>query len=407
VSRDVTRRADRQQDVNLRIAGGTAQTSDPGTSPVDLSYMQFFQGDLVRGYNNSGRAGRRPIAQIMHDGLLPGLTGAPAASVKLAGDGSMAALVPARRALTWQMTKPNGDPVVRERYWVTFAPGEIRTCTNCHGLNTTDVVAHQPAPTNPPQALRDLLRWYRATYPTAINRVANVSAASYDGSLLAGESIAVAFGSNLATTTAAANGSLPTTLGGTTVKVKDSAGTERLSPLFFVSPTQVNYQIPVATAAGPALVTITNSTGQQSQSAVQIAVVAPGLFTANATGRGIAAATILRIKADGSQTYESLSVFDQSQNQFIARPIDLGPASDQVFLILFGGGIRFRSNAANVIAKIGGVNAPVSFAGAQGGFVGLDQVNAQLPRSLIGRGEVDVTLTVDGKAANVVRVAIK
>lgn len=406
VSRDVTRRADRQQDVNLRIAGGTAQTSEPGKTPVDLLYMQFFQGDLVRGYNQF-RAGRRVIAQPMHDGLLQGLTGAPAASVKLAGDGSMAALVPARRALSWQMTKPSGEAVVRERYWMTFAPGEIRSCTNCHGLNTTDVVVRQPAPTNPPQALRELLRWYRANYPAAINRVANVSATSYDGSLLAGESIAVAFGANLATTTAAANGSLPTTLGGTTVKVKDSAGTERLSPLFFVSPTQVNYQIPVGASPGPALVTITNSTGQKSQSAVQIAGVAPGLFTANATGKGVAAASILRIKSGGAQSYESVGVFDQSQNQFIARPVDLGPASDQVFLILFGGGIRFRSDAANVKVKIGGANAAVSFAGSQGGFVGLDQVNAQIPRSLIGRGEVDVVLIVDGKAANVVKMAIK
>ncbi len=406
VSRDVTRRADRQQDVSLRVAGGTAQTADPGTPPVDLLYMQFFQGDLIRGYNQY-RAGRRPIAQPMRDGLNPNLTGAPPTSVKLASDGSMAALVPARRALSWQMTKPNGDAVVKERYWVTFAPGEIRSCTNCHGLNTNDVVLRQPAPTNPPQALRDLLRWYKTTFPMAINRIANVSAASYDAALLASESIAVAFGSNLATSTAVANGSLPTTLAGTTVKVKDSAGVERLSPLFFVSPTQVNYQVPIGTLPGLALITITNSAGQQSQSAMQIASVAPGLFTADATGKGVAAASILRIKSGGAQSYESVSMFDATQNQFIPRPIDLGPASDQVFLILFGGGLRFRSDAANVKVKIGGVNAAVSFAGPQGGFIGLDQINAQVPRSLIGRGEVDVTVIVDGKAANVVKIAIK
>lgn len=407
VSRDVTRRADRQQDVSLRIAGGTAQTTDPGTMPVDLAYMQFFQGDLVRGYANYSRGGRRPIAQPMRDGLNPALTGAPITSVKLANDGSMAALVPARRALSWQMTKPNGDAVVRERYWITFAAGEIRSCTNCHGLNSTDVVMRQPAPTNPPQALRDLLRWYRATFPTAINRTANVSAASYDSALLAGESIAVAFGSNLAMTTAAANGSLPTTLAGTTVKVKDVAGTERAAPLFFVSPTQVNYQIPVGTSPGLALVTIANSSGQQSQSAVQIASVAPGLFTANATGKGVAAASILRIKADGSQSYESVGMYDPAQNQFVARPIDLGASTDQVFLILFGGGVRFRGDLSNVKVKVGGLDAPVSFAGAQGGFVGLDQINARLSRSLIGKGEVDVVLIVDGKAANIVKVSFK
>ncbi len=407
VSRDVTRRADRQQDVSLRIANGTAQTVDPGTTPVDLAYMQFFQGDLVRGYTEHNRGGRRPIAQPMRDGLNPALAGAPLTSVKLGSDGSLAALVPARRALSWQMTKPNGEAVVRERYWLTFAPGEIRSCTNCHGLNTNDVVMRQPAPTNPPQALRDLLRWYRATFPTAINRIANVSATSYDPALLASESIAVAFGSNLATATATATGSLPTTLAGTTVKVKDVAGTERAAPVFFVSPTQVNYLIPAGTSPGLALVTIANSSGQQSQSAVQIASVAPGVFTANATGKGVAAASILRIKADGSQSYESAGIYDPAQNQFVARPIDLGPATDQVFLILFGGGIRFRSDLTNVKIKAGGVDAPVSFAGSQGGFIGLDQINARLPRSLIGKGEVDVVLSVEGKAANVVKIAVK
>ncbi|MGH9844828.1 MAG: hypothetical protein ACREEM_39430, partial [Blastocatellia bacterium] len=54
-----------------------------------------------------------------------------------------------------------------------------------------------------------------------------------------------------------------------------------------------------------------------------------------------------------------------------------------------------------------GVDAQVTFAGAQGGFAGLDQVNVRLSRSLIGRGEVDVALTVDGQAANTVKVCIK
>src|SRR5204863_442930 len=135
--------------------------------------------------------------------------------------------------------------------------------------------------------------------------------------------------------------------------------------------------------------------------------VAPGLFTANATGKGVAAASVLRIKADGSQIYESVGMYDPVQNQFVARPIDLGPSTDQVFLILFGGGIRFRSDLTKVKIKAGGVDAPVTFAGAQGGFIGLDQINARLPRSLIGKSDVDVVLSVDGKAANAVKIAVK
>jgi len=90
----------------------------------------------------------------------------------------------------------------------------------------------------------------------------------------------------------------------------------------------------------------------------------------------------------------------------VSVPINLGAATDQVFLVLFGTGIRFRSDLAAVTAKVGGVDAQVTFAGRQGTFQGLDQVNVRLPRSLIGRGEVDVSLTVNGKVSNTVTVNI-
>src|SRR5262249_19103772 len=119
VSRNVTRRADKQQDFNLRIAGGGTSTATPGSTPIDIAFLQFFQGDLIRGYSNF-HGGRRPLAQPMHDGKNPALPNAPPGSVALGADGSMAALVPARRALTWQLTTTDSSPVVRERYWLTF-----------------------------------------------------------------------------------------------------------------------------------------------------------------------------------------------------------------------------------------------------------------------------------------------
>ena len=75
---------------------------------------------------------------------------APPGSVRLADDGSMAAFVPARRAVTWQLTDASGVPVVRERYWLTLQPGEVRVCASCHGVNTRDQAAQAP-PTNPPR----------------------------------------------------------------------------------------------------------------------------------------------------------------------------------------------------------------------------------------------------------------
>ena len=70
VSRNVTRRADRQQDFNLAIAGGGTSTALPGSTPVQIAFLQFFQGDLIRGYSNF-HGGRRVLAKEMHDGLLP------------------------------------------------------------------------------------------------------------------------------------------------------------------------------------------------------------------------------------------------------------------------------------------------------------------------------------------------
>ncbi len=249
-------------------------------------------------------------------------------------------------------------------------------------------------------------RIFRIAVPAS---AASVSAASYQGASLARESIIAGFGNKFSTVTqsAPADQPLPTVLAGGSAYVRDSAGTNRAAPLFFISQTQINFQIPGATAAGNATITFTNTDGSISVGTVNITNVSPGLFTANTTGRGAAAAVVQRTRADGSQVFEPIVAFDQGQNQFVPIPIDLGLETDQVFLVAFGTGFRFRSAITSVSATIGGTPAPVTFAGAQGSFVGLDQSNIQIPRSLVGRGEVDVVLTVDGQPSNTVRVNFK
>ncbi len=238
--------------------------------------------------------------------------------------------------------------------------------------------------------------------------VSSVSAASFEGAELASESIAAAFGAGLGTTTATAfTTPLPTTLAGTQVMVRDSLGTEQPASLFFVSPSQVNYQVPTGLVNGVASVSMTSGDGKVSLGPISLATVAPGLFTANANGLGVAAALVFRIKADGSQGYEPVARFDAGENKFVAVPINLGPDGDQVFLTLYGTGFRFRSDISAVKAKIGGIDAPVIYAGAQGDFVALDQINLQLPRSLAERGGVVIEITVDGKRTNAVSVSIQ
>jgi len=164
VSRNVTRRDsnDRQQPFNLHVTGSQTETlGAPGTI-YDISHLQLFQADQIRGLTmgtSQPIPGRRVIPQPAHEGFgaNPPNPGGPAGSVQLGADGSMAALVPAKRALTWQLTNAAGEGVVRERYWVTFQPGEVRTCVACHGLSSTDQ-AGGGVPTNPPEALGTLLQ---------------------------------------------------------------------------------------------------------------------------------------------------------------------------------------------------------------------------------------------------------
>jgi uncharacterized protein (TIGR03437 family) len=244
----------------------------------------------------------------------------------------------------------------------------------------------------------------------AAGLLANVSAAGFTANApLAPESIVAAFGSSLAgATEIAASTPLPLSLAGASVRVKDSAGLERTAPLFAVTPAQINYQIPEGTAAGPAMVTVLGGTGDLSAAQVTIAPVAPGLFSANADGRGIAAAVALRVRADGSQSYEPVARFDAARNLFVAIPIDLGAAAgDRVILVLYGSGLRFRSALSAAAVDAGGVSLPVDYAGAAPGLQGVDQVNVTLPATLAGRGEINLSMLADSRASNAVQISIR
>ena len=172
VSRNVTTRdhADQQQPFRLQVGLTGTQTLTGTGKLYQVDAIQFFQADQLRGFGGlvNPLPGRRVLAQPLHDPAAlaanPPNPGGPPGSLALAPDGSMAAFVPAQRTVSWQLTDAAGAPVVRERMWLTFQPGEIRVCTSCHGLNETDQ-AGNPAPTNPPQALLTLLQYWQSLQP--------------------------------------------------------------------------------------------------------------------------------------------------------------------------------------------------------------------------------------------------
>lgn len=171
VSRNVTARdaADKQQPYNLRVPDGGAQTLGTATGRVyDVTHLQYMQADYLRGYTlgtTNLAPGRRVLATPLHAtaalNVPSARSNAPPGGIEIMADGSQAALVPANRAITWQLTGTNANAaVVRERYWISFRPGEVRSCANCHGINAVDQ-SGRPPPTNTPVALQQLLRLWR------------------------------------------------------------------------------------------------------------------------------------------------------------------------------------------------------------------------------------------------------
>jgi uncharacterized protein (TIGR03437 family) len=181
-------------------------------------------------------------------------------------------------------------------------------------------------------------------------------------------SITTAYGSNL----------------GSTVSVQDSAGVAQQATLLYASAAQINFEIPASVSVGAALVTI----GTQ-RAMVLIAPVAPSLYILNSSD--LAAAYVVQIGSGGVQTVESISA-----------PVNL--SSGQVYLILYGTGIR--GAGSNVTVTIGGVDAPVSYAGPAPGTPGLDQVNVLIPAQLAGSGTVNVVLSAALIDANVVKITL-
>jgi uncharacterized protein (TIGR03437 family) len=221
-----------------------------------------------------------------------------------------------------------------------------------------------------------------------------VSAASYAISSITDRAIVAAFGQNLANATQGATSlPLPTALVGTTVKVQDAAGTERLAPLFYVSPTQVNYQIPPGTAAGPATVVVTSGDGRISVGVTIIAAAAPSIFTTNQTGTGAAAA---------------LDAFTFTGPPFAATRANGEPN----IIAIFGTGLGADATdvdgnvSASVQVKVDGNPAVVQYAGRAPGFVGLNQLNIVLPAG-IAPGTHTVVVARNGATSNAVTIAIR
>jgi uncharacterized protein (TIGR03437 family) len=234
-----------------------------------------------------------------------------------------------------------------------------------------------------------------------------VNSANYRTGPLAAQQLATGFGSGFASqsTVASTTTTLPNTLGDTSIVITDSKGNSSPAPLYYVSPSQASFLIPSGLAAGAATVKVNRTSGTVLTGLLTIASSSPGLYSANGNGAGVAAALAESVAPSGTVT--PLSVFSCRSGvalSCLSTPIDVAAASGAVYLSLYGTGLR---GAATLQAYIAGQQLPVQFAGAQGQYQGLDQVNIALPKSLAGMGEVSVYLVADGQSSNMVTINIQ
>jgi len=252
--------------------------------------------------------------------------------------------------------------------------------------------------TQPVQLVQALHPVNRAAAPVAL-----VNAASYDATVAPG-SIAALFGAGMATQTAIASTlPLPKTLGGVTVKI---GGID--APLFFVSPNQINLQVPGGVNPGNTAIQVFN-TGNASavgDGTAAVAESAPGIFTLDQSGKNQAIAQ----NSDLSRNAD----FDKLPG---ARP----EASGNV-VVIYATGIGNtnplvndgEAAPANPLAQasgattvtIGGIPGEVLFSGLVPGFVGLWQLNVLLPGNLPTNLATPFSVALKGKSSLSTTLAI-
>lgn len=184
---------------------------------------------------------------------------------------------------------------------------------------------------------------------------------------------------------------------------EDSSGISRAATVLHASSGQINFIVPRDVAPGAVKISVTTSDGSPAlATSANLQKVAPGLFSANASGKGPAAATAIRVERDGRHT--PVSVFGCT-GPILCHTRQIELSSDRpVYLSLYGTGIRGHSG---LTVTVDGKNAPVQYAGAHPQYPGLDQINVQLPLSLRDAGEVDVVVSSGGFSSNPVRIAIE
>jgi adhesin/invasin len=167
------------------------------------------------------------------------------------------------------------------------------------------------------------------------------------------------------------------------------------APLYYVSPSQINFQMPSPTK-GPVRVDVVTNAGTGSTTS-SLTSVQPGVFV-----------------------YPDLRAKALNQDLTLNTPQNPITAGNYVLLFLTGTGPTTPSVAdgqpaptnplavlnGSVQVTVGGLAAQVQFAGLAPGFAGLTQINAQIPSGLTP-GDQPVFVTINGVPSNAGLITVK
>ncbi len=188
-----------------------------------------------------------------------------------------------------------------------------------------------------------------------------------------------------------------------TVEIEGSDHVTQIAGIYAVEPHRLVVLIPDL-PEGTAHIHVQRGEVDFGAGEFEVRSVSPGLFSAAASGGGLAAAVAVRVNLeDRTRTIEDVAFFNEERGAY--EPILLNPAvnGSALYLELLGTGIR---NSSELSVEIGGVSVPATLQEGPGPSPGLDQVIVgPLPIELARREVVEIKLTADGIQANAVQVA--
>lgn len=241
---------------------------------------------------------------------------------------------------------------------------------------------------------------FRVTESSPSNGLPSIASLANAGSFtpsFAPGGILSIFGSQLAPATASAPGlPLPTMLAGMTVTIGGYPAS-----LYYVSPTQLNVQIPYEVTANPSVSLRVNNNSESAFDSFPVIAAAPAIFTTNSEGTGQGAILDLSYRlvdasnpATPGSTY--LQIYCMGLGAVGNTPAD-GSASPSLLL---------ANTTTLAQVSIGGVAVPAAFSGLAPGFVGLYQVNVQVPASVASGSAVPVVVSIGGVNSNTATIAV-